>query len=60
MQVGSARTNSISEIHFISVFGSFMGVKDIGMNTEVRTVIEHGQGTEYFLENCLSGFTMKM
>ena len=51
VQVGSARTNSISEIHFISVFGPFGDVKNISVDTKVGAVIEHGQGTEEFLED---------
>ena len=60
MQVGSARANSISEIHFISVFCSFMHMENVRMDTEIRTIIEHGQGTKELLENRLSRLTMEM
>jgi hypothetical protein len=60
MQVGSARTNSIGEIYFVSVLGFLRNMQYIGMNTKIRAVIEHGQRTEDFLENGLSGFAMEV
>ena len=60
MQVGSARTNSIGEIYFISVFCFFRNMQYVSMNTKIRAVIEHGQRTEDFLENGLSGFAMEV
>jgi hypothetical protein len=35
-------------------------MQDIGMNTEIRAVIEHRQGTEEFLEHCLCRFSVEM
>ena len=60
VQVGSAWTNSIGEIYFISVFGTFAGMQDIGVYAKISTVIKHSNGTEHLLENSLSGFTVKM
>ena len=59
MQVGSARANSIGEIDFITIFGRIEGMKDIGMNTKISTIIKHSQRAEDFLEDSLSRFTME-
>ena len=60
MQVGSARTNSISEIYFVSVLGFFRNMQYVSMSTKIRAIIKHGQGTENLLENGLSGFAVKV
>ena len=60
MQVGSARTNSIGEIHFISVFCTFADVENISMDAKVCTVIKHSQRGKNLLENSLGGFTVEM
>ena len=60
MQVGSARANSISEIHFISVFCIFTHMENVRMDTEIRAIIKHGQGAKDLLENRLSRLAMEM
>ena len=60
MQVGSARTNSIGEIYFVSVLGFLENMQYVSMNTKICAVIEHGQGTEDLLENGLSRFAVEV
>ena len=60
MQVGSARTNSIGEIYFVSVLGFFRNMQYVSVNTKICAVIEHGQGTENLLQNSLCRFTVEM
>ena len=60
MQVGSARTNSIGEIYFVSVLGFLENMQYVSMNTKIRAVIEHGQRAEDLLENGLSRFAVEV
>ena len=43
VQVGSAWTNSISEIYFISVFGSTGMDERITVNSNIRAEVKHDQ-----------------
>ena len=60
MQIGSARANSIGEIHFITVFSAFVAMKNVSVHTKVSAEVEHRQGTKHFLEDSLDGYTVEV